>query len=252
MRTFVVLEGPDKIGKTTLSCALEKQLKEQGVKCRRFREPGGIRESEYIRDTIMKCEDNISPRSQLLLFMASRNNLLDYIFNNVPEDEIIILDRFVLSSIVYQKSIEDTMKIYEVITKGRDMRLINILLDASDEFLEKRTNKNYDKSDINFLDSHTGIAEQYRKIYQLDRSIVTKTFPGAIEKVIIDSDDIDINLQKILKLLFEYNIPRNEKYEDLMKVVINNNLSKDMVKEYNCEMLETFVNTYNAMNSKRG
>ena len=44
MRTFVVLEGPDKIGKTTLSCALEKQLKEQGVKCRRFREPGGIRD----------------------------------------------------------------------------------------------------------------------------------------------------------------------------------------------------------------
>ena len=237
MRTIIALEGPNGVGKTTLADGLAKKLQSLNINCKVFREPGGIKESEYIRDTIMKCENNISNRTQLLLFFASRNNLLEYISKNEPEDEIIILDRFVLSSMVYQKDMVGTNKLFKFISKDKKFRLINILLDAKDEFLQDRID-NRDKKDKNFFEKNKEVRELYRKLWIIDNDIIEESIPGALEKVDIDTDDIDTNVNRILKVLENYGINDNTgEYSKLMKQIVNLSGNEDEFKELSLEEL---------------
>ena len=67
-----------------------------------MREPGGSKNSENIRKLILKKNSNFDKLTDLLLYMASRNeNYLKLIKKNYKK-KIILIDRFVDSTIAYQ------------------------------------------------------------------------------------------------------------------------------------------------------
>ena len=101
---FVTLEGVDGCGKSTQAAALEELLAQFGYSVRRTREPGGCPLAEEIRKIVLAKEDNgMCAETEALLFAASRaQHLKDVIKPAVARGQIVLCDRFVDSSLVYQ------------------------------------------------------------------------------------------------------------------------------------------------------
>lgn len=103
---LVSLEGPDGAGKTTVLEQILPHLRQilgenQLVATR---EPGGIAISEKIRDLILDVNHSaMDAKTELLLYVAARRqHMVEKILPALQEGKVVILDRFVDSSIAYQ------------------------------------------------------------------------------------------------------------------------------------------------------
>lgn len=101
---FITIEGPDGAGKSTQINLLSKYLKDKGYDIILTREPGGTNISEYIRNIILDSNNTeMGDITEALLYAASRaQHVHEKIIPNLKEGKIIICDRFVHSSLVYQ------------------------------------------------------------------------------------------------------------------------------------------------------
>lgn len=104
---FIILEGGEGAGKSTLARNLEREFKKTGTSVIRTREPGGTPWAEKIRSLLIEKDETIdhqmSPVAQLLGYYAARFEHLERII--VPalqEGKIVIGDRFELSTYSYQ------------------------------------------------------------------------------------------------------------------------------------------------------
>jgi dTMP kinase len=114
---FITIEGTDGSGKTTQIKLMEAYLKEKGFDVVLTREPGGTKISELIRSIILDINNKEMGRTtEMLLYAAARAQLVTEVIKPAIEDgKIVICDRFVDSSYVYQgfgrgidsKTIED-------------------------------------------------------------------------------------------------------------------------------------------------
>lgn len=100
---FVVFEGVDHCGKTTQIDLAEKWLIGHGYDVLRLREPGGTEVGERIRDVLLDKALSIVPLSEMLLFMASRVQLLEQkIIPALSNGRVVLLDRYWFSTYAYQ------------------------------------------------------------------------------------------------------------------------------------------------------
>ena len=101
---FVTLEGVDGCGKTTQAKALEERLTQFGYSVRRTREPGGCPIAEAIRQIVLAKEDGgMCAETEALLFAAARaQHVRQVILPAVQAGQVVLCDRFVDSSLVYQ------------------------------------------------------------------------------------------------------------------------------------------------------
>ncbi len=101
---FLTVEGMDGSGKTTQVNLLEKNLREYGFSVLRTREPGGCDISEDIRRIILDTENmEMCPACEALLYAAARAQHVHQVIRpSVERGMLVLCDRFVDSSIVYQ------------------------------------------------------------------------------------------------------------------------------------------------------
>jgi dTMP kinase len=100
---LVTIEGLDGAGKTTLAQALAAEIERRGVSVRPLREPGGVPLSERIRELVKDPEAQVSPRAEALLYAAARAQLIgELLLPALERGELVLLDRFVDSSLAYQ------------------------------------------------------------------------------------------------------------------------------------------------------
>lgn len=101
---FISFEGIDGSGKTTQIKLLCDNLIKNGKKVSVFREPGGTIISEKIRAILLDRNNfNLSNEAETLLFLASRNQLInEELKNKLDSGEYVIFDRFNDSTIAYQ------------------------------------------------------------------------------------------------------------------------------------------------------
>lgn len=97
---LITFEGIDGAGKTTQVNLLEGYLKEKGLKVVVRREPGGTEVGEKIREILIR--ERVNPKAELFLLLASRSELVEEIRSFLAEGTVVILDRFVDSSVAYQ------------------------------------------------------------------------------------------------------------------------------------------------------
>ena len=101
---FIVIEGPDGSGKTTVCKLLAEKLKEEGHEVVHTREPGGIDIAEQIRNVILDPKNTaMDPKTEALLYAASRaQHLVERVIPSINDGKIVLCERFVYSSLVYQ------------------------------------------------------------------------------------------------------------------------------------------------------
>ena len=101
---LITMEGPDGSGKTMQMDLLEKALREQGYPVIRSREPGGTPIGEAIRSVILNPEyTEMDQMTEAMLYAASRaQHVAEKIRPAMKDGYIVLLDRFLDSSLVYQ------------------------------------------------------------------------------------------------------------------------------------------------------
>ena len=101
---LISFEGIEGSGKSTQIKKFTEYLKSKNQDVHYFREPGGTKFGEKLREAILDSDSPIHPLAEANLFAASRAQLLSE--KVIPllekENQIIILDRFIDSSIAYQ------------------------------------------------------------------------------------------------------------------------------------------------------
>lgn len=101
---FIVLEGPDGSGKSTMAKMIGEYYEQKGKNIIFTREPGGTKISEKIRDIILDNDnDEMAYETEALLYAASRaQHVHEKIIPNLKKGNVVISERFVYSSLVYQ------------------------------------------------------------------------------------------------------------------------------------------------------
>ena len=101
---FITLEGGEGSGKSTAINAINEYFLSRGYKTLVSREPGGIKIGEEIRSVILDKENTMmTPECETLLYAASRIQLLnEKIIPALNDGIVVILDRYIDSSFVYQ------------------------------------------------------------------------------------------------------------------------------------------------------
>ena len=108
---FIVFEGGEGSGKSTILYKTYIWLKDLGYDCIKTREPGGINISEQIREVILNKENiNMDGRTEALLYAAARRqHLVEKVIPALKSGQIVLCDRFVDSSLV----IKDMQEVLE-------------------------------------------------------------------------------------------------------------------------------------------
>ncbi len=100
---LITFEGIDGAGKSTQVVKLKRHLQEIGREVLTLREPGGTEVAENIRELLLQSKHEIVPVAELLLFAASRAELVQKVILPALEQGIVvILDRFSDSTTAYQ------------------------------------------------------------------------------------------------------------------------------------------------------
>ncbi len=101
---FVVFEGLDGTGKSSLMAALEAELSSKSLRTLRTREPGGTPLGDEIRELILRTHgQSPTPRTELLLYEASRAQHCDHVIRPALLEKIWVLcDRFTASAVAFQ------------------------------------------------------------------------------------------------------------------------------------------------------
>ncbi len=98
---FITFEGPEGSGKTTQIPALAEFLKENGYSVLATREPGGTSIGNQIREILSDLNNTeMDPRTEILLFQASRAQLVEQIIRpRLKEGGIVLCDRYADSTL---------------------------------------------------------------------------------------------------------------------------------------------------------
>jgi len=101
-KPIIVFEGIEGSGKSLHINNVAAYLKKKGRKYIKIREPGGNQNSEKIRKLILNNTSNFDKITDLLLYLAARNeNIVNIIKKNIGK-KIILIDRFTDSTLAYQ------------------------------------------------------------------------------------------------------------------------------------------------------
>ncbi|HEY1186818.1 MAG TPA: dTMP kinase [Gemmata sp.] len=101
---FLSLDGLDGTGKSTQCRLLVEWLTAQKVPVTACTDPGGTALGQELRKLLLfGHEHRIAPRTEALLFMASRAQLVDEVIGPaLARGEVVVSDRFLLANVVYQ------------------------------------------------------------------------------------------------------------------------------------------------------
>lgn len=101
---FIVVEGLEGAGKSTVIKGLTAYLQSQNKQVVNVREPGGTPMAEAIRDCVKQnWDENVTQQTELLLMYAARSQLVENVIKPaLSNQQFVIGDRHDLSTVAYQ------------------------------------------------------------------------------------------------------------------------------------------------------
>jgi len=156
---YVIIEGPDRVGKTTLISNIKKEL-DGKIDVTAIREPGQTAQGKQIREMIMSSPE-MSPAGRAFLFLADRaETFKEFKSQMTSKTHLVISDRGYISGVAYATMDDFVTRtelewMNELAMDGVEPDLI-ILIKAKKETLIERTKKagaeNYfDEKGVKFM-----------------------------------------------------------------------------------------------------
>lgn len=167
---FVVLEGPEGAGKSTLAVALASRLGALGHKPVIVREPGGTDAAEALRKELLHSDRQWTAEKELLYIVTARADLVGQVIRPaLAAGKIVLSDRYDLSTMAYQASgrglpLPMVSWVNDAATGGLRPDL-TLILDVAPETGSARqvaAGKTQDRLDLEPLDFHQRVAARYR------------------------------------------------------------------------------------------
>ncbi|PQO47122.1 dTMP kinase [Blastopirellula marina] len=148
---FISFDGIDGAGKSTQRDLLTQWLTEQGHEVVLCRDPGTTEAGERVRDLLLhRAELELHPRTEMLLYMAARAQLVDDVIRPaIAAGKTVLCDRYLLANIAYQGhasglDLEDVRGVGKVAV-DHVMPDLTILLDLPEDIAFPRLGKNLDR-----------------------------------------------------------------------------------------------------------
>lgn len=161
----------DGSGKSTQIDFMKKFLQNQGREVLITREPGGTKIGEKLRQIILDKENKeMKDITEALLYAASRaQHVEEVIMPAIKKGKIVICDRFIDSSMVYQGIGRNlgyhTIKTINEFAIRRIIPDLTILFDISPEKSLKRINvQNVDRLEQEKIDFHRRVYKAYKQL----------------------------------------------------------------------------------------
>ena len=179
-KPLIVFEGIEGSGKTLHSKLLASYLKKKKIKFIKLREPGGNINSERIRKLILSNKSKFNKITDLFLYLAARNENLENLIKKNYKKKIIIIDRFIDSTLAYQHygmgidyKLINNLNYYLTKEIKIDLTFLNFFnFKNLKKRLSKRKNLNrYDKFNIKFYkkvqNGYMKISKSKKKKYKI-------------------------------------------------------------------------------------
>lgn len=154
---FFSFDGVDGAGKSTQIERFCRWLTAQGRDVVTCRDPGGTPLGENIREILLGSTSPIHRRAEMLLFMASRAQLVEeFIRPALAAGKTVVSDRYLLANIVYQAhagglSADEVRTVGEIAIAGVRPTL-TFLLDIDPEIAVQRIGRAPDRMEAFGLD----------------------------------------------------------------------------------------------------
>jgi dTMP kinase len=171
---LITFEGIDGCGKTTQFHMLGNWLRERGREVVETIEPGGTSIGQQIRKILLNPENfELKPRTELLLYFASRAQNVDQVIRPALESgRIVLCDRFTDSTLVYQgcgRGLDSSvvLELDRIACQGLKPD-VTLLLDvdlATSLNRAKRRNERLGKSESRIDDENAAFHERVRAGY---------------------------------------------------------------------------------------
>ena len=101
-KPIIVFEGIEGSGKSSHIQYVTNYLHKKKIPFIKIREPGGNKNSEKIRKLILSNKSIFNKNTDLLLYLAARSENIEKNIKKYYKKKIILIDRFVDSTIAYQ------------------------------------------------------------------------------------------------------------------------------------------------------
>lgn len=180
---FIVFEGIDHSGKTTVINSLKEALKDTDLDKRIIytREPGGLEAnlSESIRKILLDNNSNICPEAEAYLYAASRAQHVKVIKELIAKDYIVISDRYYYSSLIYQGigrglGIGNIQTLNDMALQGLYPDKIFYIKIDLDTYMERKSNqKELDRIEKENIDFFEKLIEGYDQLFNKLNNVTT-------------------------------------------------------------------------------
>ena len=195
MSFFCTFEGIEACGKSLQATLLYQHIfLNKNIQSTLSREPGGTVFAEKVR-TLLKDSPEINKEQQFLLFHAARIDHMEKVIRPaLDRGEVIISDRFIDSTRVYQneiKTVEEWEKYYDDICDYVCYPDLTFLIDIPAEVAQERINKrkgvkdHWDSESLNELETKRNLflslSKRFKRIKVIDG---TQSVKNITEKLI--------------------------------------------------------------------
>ena len=173
---FLVFEGLDGSGKSTLIEALSKELSLKKIPFKKTREPGGTPLGEKVRSLLLQKDKKLTPTpwTELFLYEACRSQNVDQVIAPaLKEGNWVLCDRFWASTTAFQaggRSLDEKKVLSLNLWASKNIKpdlwiLLDLSLEAATKRWEDRTAFHpLDRFELETLSFHEKVRESYLKI----------------------------------------------------------------------------------------